>query len=150
YSKGYTTSNSISDILNGSTLSSQQASLNTGVTVNKAFNSSAGLDLYLSKRTTFTLTGNVSGRSYNNNLTSAMSFADSNRNKTGSENFSALNIDKPFNYNTGVQLMHKLDTIGKAWSLDVDYANYRYRPGQYNAGLNYDASGNFLSQDNVF
>ncbi|HVV53808.1 MAG TPA: outer membrane beta-barrel protein, partial [Mucilaginibacter sp.] len=150
YNKSYNLSNGISDIMNGNALSSEQISTNKGVTANKAYSSSAGLDLYLSKKTTLTLTGNVSDRRYNNDLISSMTFADSNRNKTGTENFSALNIDKPLNFSTGVQLMHKLDTTGRQWSADVDYANYRYRPGQYNAGVNYDVSGNFLSRDNVF
>ncbi|HWB26600.1 MAG TPA: outer membrane beta-barrel protein [Chitinophagaceae bacterium] len=150
YSKGYNTSNSVSDILDGSALSSEQASTNTGITINKAFNSSAGLDLYLSKKTTLTLTGNISDRRYNNNLTSLMTFADSNLNKTGSENFSALNADKPFNFSTGAQLLYQLDTAGRAWSADIDYANYRYRPGQYNTGVNYSWAGSFLSREDVF
>lgn len=150
YNKGYNVSFVTGDIMNGGALSSEQVSTNTGVTINKAFNSSAGLDLYLSNRTTLTLIGNVSDRGYNNNLTSLMTFADSNRNKTGSENFSALNLDKPRNFSTGIQLLHKLDTAGKAWSADVDYSDYSYRPGQYNNGVNYDASGSLLNQDNVF
>jgi len=150
YNKGFSLNNVTTDITNGNTLSSEQVSTNTGVTVNKAYNSSAGLDLYLSKQTTLTLTGGVSDRRYYNNLISAMTTADSNRNKTGSVNFSALNLDKPLNFNAGVQLMHKLDTGGKQWSADVDYANYRYRPGQYNNAANYGAPGNFLSRDNVF
>ncbi|MCR8561196.1 TonB-dependent receptor [Mucilaginibacter sp. BJC16-A38] len=148
YSKGFSTGNGVSDIMNNNALSSEQVSTNTGLTINKALNSSAGLDLYLSKRTILTLTGNVSERRYNNNLTSVMAFADSNRNKTGSEKFSALNLDKPLNFNTGVQLTHKLDTTGRQWSADIDYANYRYRPEQYNSGVNYNPSGSFLSQDN--
>lgn len=150
YNKVFGLSNATSDIMNGNALSSEQVSTNTGVTANKAYNSSAGLDLYLSKRTTLTLTGNISDRRYNNNLTSVMTTADSNRNKTGSENFSALNIDKPFNFTTGVQLLHLLDTAGRQWSADVDYSSYRYRPGQYNTAVNYDPSGVFLSQNDVF
>jgi len=150
YNKAYNAGEVTSDIMNGNALSSEQTSANTAVTINKAFNSSAGLDLYLSKQTTLTLTGNVSGRRYNNNLMSAMTTADSNRNKTGSENFSALNLDKPVNFATGVQLVHKMDTTGRQWSADADYANYRYWPGQYNAAVNYDASGSFLSHDKVF
>jgi len=150
YSKGFSVNDVTSDILNGGALSTEQVSTNTGVTTNKAYNSSAGLDLYLSKKTTLTLTGSLSDRGYNNNLTSVMTIADSNRNKTGSEKFSALNADKPLNFTTGVQLMHKLDTMGRQWSADVDYSNYRYRPGQYNTTVNYDASGSFLNQDNVF
>jgi len=150
YSKGIYLNDVTSDIMNGNALSSEQVSTNSSTTLNKAYNSSAGLDLYLSKKTTLTLTGSVSDRGYNNNLTSTMTIADSNRNKTGSENFSALNADKPFNFTTGVQLLHKLDTTGRAWSADADYSDYRYRPGQYNTTNNYDPSGKFLSQDNVF
>ncbi len=150
YSKGFGVNDVTSDIMNGNALSTEQVSTNTGVTINKAYNSSAGLDLYLSNKTTLTLTGSVSARGYNNNLTSVMTIADSNRNKTGSENFSALNADKPLNFTTGAQLLHKLDTTGRQWSADVDYSDYRYRPGQYNTTVNYDPSGNFLSQDNVF
>jgi len=150
YSKGFSVNDVTSDIMNGSALSTEQVSTNTGVTINKAYNSSAGLDLYLSKKTTLTLTGSLSDRGYNNNLTSVMTIADSNRNKTGSENFSAINADKPLNFTSGIQLLHKLDTAGRAWSADVDYSNYKYRPGQYNTTVNYDPSGSFLSQDNVF
>lgn len=150
YNKGFSKSNVTSDIMNGNSLYSEQISTNTGVTINKAFNSSVGLDLYLSKKTTLTLTGNFSEKRYFNNLTAPITFADSNRNKTGSENFSALNIDKPLNYTTGVQLLHQLDTTGRQWSADVDYSNFRYIPGQYNTTNNYDAGGNLLSQDNVF
>jgi hypothetical protein len=150
YNKVYNGGNVTSDIMNNGSLSSEQISNNTAETINIAYNSSAGLDLYLTKQTTLTLTGSLSDRSYNNDLSSRMTTADSNRNKTGSVNFSALNQDKPVNFATGVQLLHKLDTAGRQWSADIDYANYRYRPGQYNTAVNYDASGSFLSQDNVF
>jgi len=150
YNKGFGVNDVTSDIMNGSALSTEQVSTNTGVTINKAYNSSLGLDLYLSKKTTLTLTGNLSDRGYNNNLTSVMTLADSNRNKTGSERFSALNADKPFNFTTGVGVMHKPDTTGRQWSADIDYSDYKYRPGQYNTTINYDAPGNFLGQDNVF
>ena len=143
YNKGLYVNDVTSDIMNGNALSTEQVSTNNSTTANKAYNSSVGLDLYLSKNTTLTLTGAITDRGYNNNLTSVMTIADSNRNKTGSENFSALNTDKPFNYTAGAQLLHKLDTMGRQWSADVDYSDYRYRPGQYNTTDNYDLSGFF-------
>lgn len=150
YSNGYTASYGTSDILNGSALASEQNTANQAITVNKTYNSSAGLDLYLSKKTTLTLTGSLSDRSSNNNLTSLLTIADSNRVKTGSENFNALNIDHPLNFTTGVQFLHKPDTTNRQWSVDLDYADYRYRPGQYNTGLNYDPSGALLSRSDIF
>ncbi|MDB5156704.1 MAG: hypothetical protein JWR50_1411, partial [Mucilaginibacter sp.] len=150
YSNGYTASYGTSDIMNGNALASEQTTVNNATTVNKAYNSSAGLDLYLSKKTMLTLIGSVSDRSSNNNLTSMLTTADSNRVKTAGENFNALNIDKPINFTSGVQLLHKPDTTNRQWSVDVDYSDYRYRPGQYNIGLNYDPSGVFLSRSDVF
>ncbi|MBS1531666.1 MAG: TonB-dependent receptor [Bacteroidetes bacterium] len=150
YNKGYSKNNVTSDIMNGNALVSEQVSTNTGVTVNRGYNSLAGLDLYLSQKTTLTFTGSVSDRSYYNNLVAPMTTLDSNRNRAGNENYSALNKDKPVNFTTGVQVLHKLDTAGRQWSADVDYSNYRYRPGQYNTAVNYDASGSFLNQDNAF
>ncbi len=150
YNKGYSLSNVTGDILNNGALASEQVSTNMGITVNKALSSSAGLDLYLSRKTTLTLTGSIANRRYSNELTSVMSFADSNRRQTGSENFRALNADKPLNFSTGVQLQYKPDTTGRSWSAGMDYANFQYRPGQFNTGLNFDASGGLSNQDNVF
>jgi len=150
YNKAFNRSDGFSDIMNGSALATEQASTNTGITVNRGYNSAGGLDLYLSGRTTLTLTGNVSVRRYNNNLTSTMTTADSNRTKTGSENFSALNLDRPFNFATGLQILHKPDTTGRQWSAAMDYASYRYSPGQYNTALTYDAAGSFLNEGHVF
>jgi len=150
YNKTFGFSQGYSDILSGSALSSEQTSTNAGVTINRAYNSSAGLDLYFSKRTTLTVTGSISNRNYNNKLTSVMTTADSNRNKTGNENFEALNLDKPLSFATGVQLLHKPDTTDRQFSAAVDYANYRYNPGQYNSADNYNAAGSFLNENNVF
>jgi hypothetical protein len=150
YNKGYNQSNGTSDILNDGALVSEQISTNTGITTNKTYNSSAGLDLYLSKKTTLTLTGSVSDRRYDNKLNSVMTTTNNHQIPTGSEKFLALNIDHPLNFAMGMQLLHKPDTTVRYWSAAVDYANFNYRPGQYNTALNYDVSGKFQSQDNVF
>ncbi len=57
YSKGFSVNDVTSDIMNGSALSTEQVSTNTGVTINKAYNSSAGLDLYLSKKNNIDIDG---------------------------------------------------------------------------------------------
>jgi hypothetical protein len=138
------------DIMNGNTLLTEEVSDNSRGNVYRAYNSVAGIDLYLSKKTTLTLTGNISDRQATENINSLVTSFDGNHNQTGNENFAAINKDKPFNYTTGIQLVHKLDTAGRQWSADADYSSYRYKPGQYNTIINYDPSGNFLSQDNVF
>jgi hypothetical protein len=143
-------SNTIADIMNNNTLLTEEVSTNSRGNTNRAYNSAAGLDLYLSKKTTLTVSGNVSDREATENIGSSVSSFDGSHNQTGSENFAAINRDKPFNYTAGLQLVHKLDTSGRQWSAAADYSSYRYRPGQYNTTINYDPSGNLLSQDNVF
>ncbi|HEY9001740.1 MAG TPA: TonB-dependent receptor [Mucilaginibacter sp.] len=140
----------VADIMNGNSLLTKEVSDNSRGNVYRAYNSVAGLDLYLSKKTTLTLTGNISDRQATENINSLVTSFDGSHNQTGSENFAAINRDKPFNYTTGVQLVHKLDTAGRQWSADADYSSYRYKPGQYNTTINYDPSGNLLNQDNVF
>jgi len=140
----------VADIMNNNTLLTEEVSNNSRGNTNRAYNSAAGLDLYLSKKTTLTISGNVSDRGTTENINSSVTSFDGSHNQTGSENFAAINSDKPFNYTTGLQLVHKLDTAGRQWSADADYSSYRYRPGQYNTTINYDPSGNLLSQDNVF
>lgn len=138
------------DIMNNNALLTGEVSDNSRGNTYRAYNSAAGLDLYLSKKTTLTLSGNISDREATENINSLVTSFDGSHNQTGSENFAAVNKDKPFNYTTGVQLVHKLDTAGRQWSVDADYSNYRYKPGQYNTTINYDPTGNFVSQDNVF
>ncbi|HTK19596.1 MAG TPA: outer membrane beta-barrel protein [Mucilaginibacter sp.] len=143
-------SNTVADIMNNNALLTQEVSTNSRGNTNRAYNSAAGIDLYLSKKTTLTVSGNVSAREATESINSLVNSFDSNHNQTGSENFAAINMDKPFNYTTGVQLVHKLDTIGRQWSAGADYSHYRYKPGQYNTTIDYDPVGNLLSQDNVF
>lgn len=140
----------IADIMSNNALLTEEVSDNSRGGMYRAYNSVAGLDLYLSKKTTLTVSGNISDREAMENIGSFVTSFDRNHNQTGSESFTAINKDKPFSYTTGVQLMHKLDTAGRQWSADADYSSYRYKPGQYNTTVNYDPSGNFLSQENVF
>ncbi len=140
----------IADIVKNNVLLTEEVSDNSRGGTYRAYNSVVGLDLYLSKKTTLTVSGNISDRTAKENIGSFVTSFDGSHNQTGSENFAAINSDKPFNYTTGVQLVHKLDTTGRQWSADADYSSYRYKPGQYNTTINYDPSGSFLNQDNVF
>ncbi|HWZ04418.1 MAG TPA: outer membrane beta-barrel protein [Mucilaginibacter sp.] len=138
------------DIYNGSTLLTEQASANNDVTINRSYNTAAGLDLYLSKKTTLSISADISDRRSSDQTNSSMNIFDGNHNKTNNELFTATYTDKPVNYTAGLQLVNKIDTVGKELSFSADYSDYRYRPGQYNATILNDASGNFIDQSNVF
>jgi hypothetical protein len=138
------------DILDGTTSSTEQVSQNIRIGSGRAVNNTLGVDLYLAKRTTLTITGNMNGRQGNDLTNSNMDVFDANYHKTSGEVFSAGNVDRPFNYTTGLQLVHKLDTAGRQLSFDADYSNYRYRPKQNNMTLLDDTAGNFIGQSDVF
>jgi hypothetical protein len=135
---------------NNNALLTEEASNNNNTSSNRTYVPSLCLDLYLSRRTTLSFTGNASVQSNSDLTLSKMNILDGNRALTNTENFSATNKDKPFNYTTGLSLVHKLDTLGKEFSVDLDYSNYRNKPRQFNYSTLNDASGSFLSQSNVF
>jgi hypothetical protein len=150
YSKNLFGREVTANIFNGNNLLTQQVSSSNDVTTNKSDNTVAGIDLFLSKQTTLTLSGNVSARRYTDLTTSAMNIFKGDLAKSGSETCTALNADRPFNYTMGFQLSHKIDTVGQEWSVDADYSKFRYRPGQYNTTNSNDSAGNFEDQSNVY
>ncbi|HTI92710.1 MAG TPA: outer membrane beta-barrel family protein [Puia sp.] len=138
------------DIFNGDNLYTREVSSGQDVIINRANNTTAGIDWYLSRKTTLTLTGNIGVRRYDDMTTSKMNVFDADLHKTGSSIFTALNTDHPFNYTTGFQLSHRLDTTGREWSVNADYSEFRYRPGQFNTNTVDDPAGNFESLHHVF
>ncbi|CAN5150961.1 outer membrane beta-barrel family protein [soil metagenome] len=130
-------------------LQAEQVSVNNSINSSSSFTPSAGLDLYLSKRSTLSLSGNVAARSGDDNTISAMSLLNGVRVKTNDEAFTSSTNDHPFNYTAGMQLTQQLDTAGRELSIDADYSNYRNKPVQHNATILNDAAGNFIDESNV-
>jgi hypothetical protein len=153
---GYAASNSLfgrsvtSDIFSNGRLLTEQVSDNRDIHSVRATNTTAGIDLYLSKRTTLTVSGTLSARIDSDRTTSMMAIADGAKVLTGNESFSSLNKDRPLNYTAGWQLTQRLDTSGQDLSLAADFSDFQYRPGQFNSTWNYDASGAFVSNSNIF
>ncbi len=150
YNKTLLGGSATADIYNGNALLTQQVSTNDRTNTGRADNSTAGIDWYLSQRTTLSLTGNLGARSAGELITSSMNVLDGNGKATGTEIFSGLNTDHPENYTTGIQLNHRLDTLGQEWSVDADYSEFHYRPAQYNASFSKDAAGDYEDQSDVF
>jgi hypothetical protein len=150
YSKTLFGRDVIADILDGANLVTQQVSRSREVTSSRGNNTAAGIDWYLSPKTTVTATGNLGVRRYNDLTSSTMRIFDGRLNKTGNTVFSADNVDAPSNYTMGLQVSHRVDTAGGEWSVDADYSEFRYRPGQYNTSFYYDSAGEFESQNDVF
>lgn len=130
----------------GGNLLSEQVSGNNGISISKNYWPTFGMDIYLSKRTTLTLSGTLGAGAANNQLLSGMDVRDSTLNKTNHIGFTSWLKDNPFNYTAGIQLVHQLDTAGKSINIDADHSEYRNFPLQYNFNTLGDANNNFLSE----
>ncbi|MEE1945294.1 outer membrane beta-barrel protein [Pedobacter sp. KR3-3] len=139
------------DVLDGNNaLQSKRTSNNDNITADKAYSPTLGLDLYLSGNTTLSLTGTATVQSRSDQTLSSMNIFDGNQSLTGTEYFSALNKNKPFNYTTGIALARQLDSSGRELAFNLDYACYRNNAQQYNHTSLNDASGSFLNRSIVF
>jgi outer membrane receptor protein involved in Fe transport len=151
YNRGFSGSEVTSDISGTNNhLLTEQVSANNGNSTARNYRPTLALDIYLSKRSTLTLSGTTGFGRAGNGLVSSMDVLDSLRNKVNHIAYSSLRHDNPFNYTTGIQLAHQLDTAGRSITVNADHSEYRNFPLQYNYNTLNDAVGNFLTEtDNL-
>jgi len=138
------------NILNAdNSLNNEQVSNTSTVSTYKGYSPSIGIDLYLSKKTTITFSGNAKASSDYNPITAVLNAYDSNKIKTNTTDFSNIEKNRAFNYTASIHVDHEIDTLGKSITADVDYANYSNSPTQNITNSVYDAVGNFLSVTNT-
>ncbi|MDP9046999.1 MAG: TonB-dependent receptor, partial [Bacteroidota bacterium] len=131
-------------------LLTEQVSANNGNSTNRNDRPTVALDVYLSKRTTLTLSGTTGFGSSGNGLVSSMDVLDSLRNKVNHIAYFSRLHDSPFNYTAGIQLAQALDTDGQTLTINADHSEYRNFPLQNNYNTLNDAAGNFISEtDNL-
>jgi outer membrane receptor protein involved in Fe transport len=104
------------------------------------------LDIYLSKRTTLTLSGTAGFGSTINGLASAMNILDSLGSRVNHLAYTSNLKDNPFNYTAGAQLVRQLDTAGRSITINADHSEYRNYPLQSTYSTLDDATGNFISE----
>jgi hypothetical protein len=136
-----------SDILNpDQSLLTKEVSNNDNINAEKTNRPTIGLDIYLNPKTTLSLSGTGATGSSDFQTLSTMDIFNGNMVKTNHEDFVSPNTDHPYNYNTTLQLSHQLDTLGKAFIVDLDYADYHNQPTQTNHTTLFDADNNFISE----
>lgn len=149
YNKRYSASNVISDIYGANNnLLSEQISANSGTSTGRNYRPSLALDIYISKKTTITISGTLSTGNAGNGFVSNMDILDSIRNKTNHIYYRSKLHDNPSNYTAGIQLTHQLDTNGRLFTINADHAGYHYYPLQTNYSTLDDVAGNLLSETN--
>ena len=151
YNKRFSGSEVSSDISGANNnLLTEQVSVNRSNSTIRNYRPSLGLDIYLTKRNTLTLSGTAGFGSSGTGLVSDMDLLDSLRNKVNHIAYSSVLHDNPFNYTAGIQLAHQLDTAGRSFTVNADHSEYRNFPLQTNYNTLNDATGNFVSQtDNL-
>ncbi|HEY4111405.1 outer membrane beta-barrel protein [Puia sp.] len=152
YNKSLLGGNSTAELLKGGQLLTRQVSANQRTSTARANHGLAGIDWYLTKRTTLTLSANGGSRTESERVNSLLSVfpAGGGGSGGGGQSFTALNADHPVNYTTGLQLRHLLDTTGSEFSIDADYSEFHYWPGQYNATLFLGPTGDLQGRSDVF
>lgn len=149
YNKTIFKSNITSDVYDPlNNLYAEQISQNSTLRAPKSFTPSAGIEFYLSPRTTLSLAAGGSIQVAKNKISSFLNDLDGNRVKTGTLDFVNNIKERPFNYTTSLRIVHQLDTTGKELSFDFDYSKYRSRVNQDITKLFYDATGGFSSREN--
>lgn len=104
---------------------------------NRTFTPSLGVDFYLSKRTTLSLSGTEGIQLFHKNSNTSMS----DLNSSSGDSFLNTAKNKSFNHNSSLHLLHQIDTLGKELTVDLDYFNYRNNSLQDNFNVVRNAQG---------
>ncbi|HEY4286540.1 MAG TPA: TonB-dependent receptor [Puia sp.] len=135
-----------SSILNTDrSLLTKQVSQNKEINARGTYRPLPGIDLYLSSRSTLSFSGTGSINNSDVRTTSGMDILDGSYKKISREDFGSTVKDKPFNYSATMQFLHQLDTAGKEFTVDLDYADYKNKPTQNNRIMLEDEQNNLVS-----
>lgn len=108
----------------------------------RTFAPNIGLDFYLSKKTTLSVSVVESIESFHKDATSFTGDFNAEGTKTESSGFLNLVKMKTNNFSSGVHLLHQADTLGREYTLDFDYFRYGNHIDQNNTNNLYNAVGN--------
>lgn len=123
---------------------SSQSSINSDRT-NRVYTPTIGLDLYLSKKTTISFSANEGFQLFNKDATSITNNRNAQNVVISNEGFVNLVKTNSRNLSPGIHLQHQIDTLGKEFSMDVDYYNYSNNSDQNNVNNLYNYQGDFLN-----
>jgi hypothetical protein len=149
YNKYFMDANLVSDVFFASSLlNTRSLSEIRSVRNSRSVTPSYGIDFYVSKKTTLSLSGIQSWQSFNKLGNTNLDELDGGLVKTKNYNFINNVATKSLNYSSNLHLLHQIDSTGKELTIDLDYSNYDSNSGQDNSDTRNDASGNFISVAN--
>ncbi|EOR96359.1 TonB-dependent receptor, putative [Arcticibacter svalbardensis MN12-7] len=123
YNKGFRSSLATTNFISAGSLQSSLASQNNHIRTYKTHTPSIGVDIYLTPKTTLTISGNGELQTFNNKSNSNSQLNSQNLNNTA---FTFLNISEDVlaNYSSNAHLVQQVDTTGQELSLDIDLLSY--------------------------
>lgn len=90
----------------------------------RTYSPNLGIDLFLSDKTTLSLSGAREIQQLTRSTFSTTQLSDAGEKLLNSTQFSNQVKTKIGNFNTGMHLQHKIDTSGREYTIDLDYFNY--------------------------
>ncbi|RKR80183.1 outer membrane receptor protein involved in Fe transport [Mucilaginibacter gracilis] len=144
HNKYYVDNNLVSDFFDGNhVFTNQNVSAINSIRSNATYTPTLGLDLYLSKKTTLSFSATNGLQVFDRNALSSTNLYTANQAINGSNSFSNLVKTNTNNFSSGMHLLHQLDTLGKEYTIDMDYFIYTNNSNQHNQNTNYDTLGTF-------
>jgi len=137
YSKGLFGRRLTSDLLRD-----QQVSENRTVSWRRTNRMSAGVDWYVSSKTTLSVSGTAGFGMSRDELGSVL---DRKGTVVNHEDLVSLGRDRPYNYMSTVQWVQQMG--GRTLTVDLDYSTFVNRLVQVNQGIVYDTSGKAIGDD---
>ncbi|MBS1603890.1 MAG: outer membrane beta-barrel protein [Bacteroidetes bacterium] len=126
-------------------LSNEQVSDSRNVSWRRTDRTSAGIDWYLSSKTTMSLSGEAGFGVSKGELRSVL---DRKGGIVNHEDFVSRDRDRPYNYMSTLQWSQQLDGKGSSLTVDLDHSAFVNGLVQVNQGMVYDGAGHLIGDDN--
>ncbi|MCJ7934612.1 MAG: outer membrane beta-barrel family protein [Chryseobacterium sp.] len=121
-----------SNIFSHQSLLKKQISDNDNISTNRSYLPSLNADFYLSKKSTLSLNSSLAVLSGKSLTSSDMNTFNGQDDLIEKQVFNGIGNSHPLNFSAGLHFNHKMDTLSKQISFDINYSSYENRPQQFN------------------
>lgn len=147
--KTYINANAVSEFFDGPIKTGALNADNFHIRNSRTFVPVAGLELYLSGKTTLTLSGSGQVTAVNNRSDSFTGVYDQQDGLTSNLGFVNKEKAPAHNYSSSAHLLNQIDSNGRELTADLDYANYQNFSKQDIINTENDAQDRFLSRSQL-
>jgi hypothetical protein len=142
YTKYFVNNNIKTDFYDNNFLfTGETAAQTTSVRNSNNYTPNFGIDLYLSKKTTLSISATDGIQLFDKNANTNTEDFNIELNKIGDNTFSNLVHTKSVNFSSNMHLLHQIDSLGNEYTVDLDYYRYSNISGQNNLTTIYDSTG---------